>query len=183
MIIGITGAFGSGKSEAANFFSSRGFEKVLLSSFLEKDLERRGVKHITRKMLQDLGNEWRKNLGAGVLAKKALEYISKKNYRKVVIDGIRNIGEIEEFRKEKSFILLAVVANRKIRFNRLKKLKRRESLTWELFERLDDRDLGIGEKSTGLQDAFCIALSDVFITNNRTKEYLEKKLGAFIKSV
>lgn len=183
MIIGITGAFGSGKSEAANFFSSRGFEKVLLSSFLEKDLERRGVKHITRKMLQDLGNEWRKNLGAGVLAKKALEYISKKNYRKVVIDGIRNIGEIAELRKKDNFVLIAILANRKMRFERLKQIKRREDLTWKTFESLDFRDLGIGEKKTGLQVAFCIALSDVFVTNNRTKEYLEKKLGAFIKSV
>jgi dephospho-CoA kinase len=77
--------------------------------------------------------------------------------------------------------LLALVVNREIRFNRLKHLKRRETLTKELFEELDNRDLGIGEKDSGLQTAICIAMADIFIENNGTLQDLEEKLGQLIK--
>lgn len=181
LIIGITGAFGSGKSTAANFFELNGYKKIILSSFLEKEAKKRGRKKITRKILQDIGNEWRENFGKGILAKKAIEFLQKENKQKAVIDGIRNIGELEVLRNKSDFILLAIVANRKIRFNRLKKLKRRENLTWELFTKLDLRDLGIGEKITGLQVAFCIALADVFVDNNGDNQEFINKLGKFLK--
>lgn len=182
-IIAITGAFGSGKSTVATLLSSKGFEKIILSSFLEEELKKRGTKKITRKILQDLGNEWRERYGTGVLAKKALEYALREKKSKIVIDGIRNIGEIEEFKKKESFLLISILADRKVRFERLKKIKRRESLTWKIFEQLDSRDLGIKEKSTGLQVAFCIALSDIFITNNRTKKELKNKLSKALKEI
>jgi len=181
LLIGITGAFGSGKSTAAEFFFSKGFKKVILSSFLEEELRKRGETQITRKLLQDAGNNLRKKFGAGILAKKALEYISKETEGKVVIDGIRNIAEIEEFRKYGNFIQLGILADRRVRFERLRKIKRRENLTWDLFEKLDSRDLGIGENSEGLQVAFCITLSDVFITNNKTVDDFKKSLSEFLK--
>lgn len=175
-IIGVTGAFGSGKSTAAAFFSSKGFTKIILSSFLEEEVKRRGVKKITRKVLQDVGNQWRKKYGRGILAKKALNFLKKENITKAVIDGIRNTGEIDELRGRGKMTLLAVIADRKIRFDRLKKLKRRELLTWDLFSKLDRRDLGLNQKETGLQVTTCLALADVFITNNDTKKELEEKL-------
>ncbi len=56
-IIGVAGAFGSGKSTAAEFFEEYGFKKIVLSRFLEDEARRRGTKDITRKILQDIGNE------------------------------------------------------------------------------------------------------------------------------
>lgn len=181
LIIGITGAFGSGKSTAANFFKLKGFEKVILSSFLEEEAKKRGFKKITRKILQDIGNEWRRIYRSSILAKKSLELIDKKRIKKVVIDGIRNIGEIDEFRKQKKFILVSIIADRKVRFNRLKKLKRREKLTWDIFEKLDRRDLGLGQKKTGLQVAVCQALADVFINNNNGVNEFTSRLEKFLK--
>lgn len=182
-IIGITGAFGSGKSTAATFFELEGFKKIVLSSFLEEEAYKRGFNKITRKILQDIGNEWRKRYGIGILAKKAINVGSENTQAKLVIDGIRNVGEIDEFRKNKQFILIAVIADRKVRFERLSKLKRRESLTWELFQRLDRRDLGLGQRKTGLQVAQCIAMADVFIDNNGTKEEFMEKLENFLKNL
>lgn len=182
LIVGITGAFGSGKSTAASFFESHGFKKIILSSFLEEEALKRGVKRVTRKILQDIGNEWRERHGNGILVKKALDSILEGNYRKVVIDGIRNIGEIGELKKHNSFVLFAILCDRKTRFERLKKLKRREDLTWELFNRLDTRDLGIGEIKSGLQVAFCIAISDFYITNNEAREKFLADLSIFFEA-
>ena len=177
-IIRITGPFGSGKSTAANFFKSKGYKVVILSKSLEEEAARRGLP-ITRKNLQDIGNEWREKFGSGILVKKALEDIGLES--KVVIDGIRNIVEIEEIRKYKNSKIVAVVADRNVRLLRLKKLKRREKLTKKLFDQLDMRDLGIGEKSTGLQVAYCIALADVFIDSNTDSRDFKKKLEVFLK--
>lgn len=183
LVIGVTGAFGSGKSTAADFLKSQGFRKIVLSSFLEEETKKRGIKNITRKVLQDIGNQWRKKYGVGILAKKALKLLKKEGIKLAVIDGIRNVGEIDEFRKDQRFVLLAVIADRKVRFERLQKLKRREALTWDLFTKLDRRDLGLGQRKTGLHVAECIALADYFIDNNGGRDEFYKKLKKFIKSV
>lgn len=181
LVIGITGAFGSGKSTASNFFNQKGFTKLTLSSFLEEEAKKRGIKKITRRILQDIGNKWRKGQGKGVLAKKAIEFIKKNKINKAVIDGIRNVGEIDMLRENGNLILLSIVADREVRFNRLKVLKRRENLNWELFTKLDRRDLGLGQKESGLHVAECIALADYFIDNNSSIEDFKIKLEAFLK--
>ena len=184
LVIGITGAFGSGKSTAAEFFKSAGFEKITLSSFLEEEIKKRGnKKKVTRKILQDTGNNLRKKFGAGILSKKAIEFLQEKLIKKAVIDGIRNVSEIDELKKDINFTLVSIIANRNVRFERLKKLKRRENLTKDLFEKLDRRDLGLGQKETGLHVATCIALADVFIDNNDGEEEFRKKLRKFLDKI
>jgi dephospho-CoA kinase len=175
-VIGITGPFGSGKSSASDFLQSLGFAKISLVQFLEEELKNRGGKKITRKLLQDLGNELRGKYGAGVLAKKALALINEKRIKKAVVEGFRNSSEIAGFRKQGYFKLIGIVVNRRIRFDRLKKLNRREKLNWELFNKLDNKDLGIGEGKKGLQVGICLALSDIFIENNRGLEELKGKI-------
>lgn len=181
LLLGITGAFGSGKTTASSLFVERGFTKISLSSFLEAELQKERDQAITRKALQDKGNELRHTYGAGILAEKALEQIDHDQREHVVIDGIRNLGEIEALRKHPSFLLLAIVSNRKVRFDRLKTAPRREDLTWELFTKLDYRDLGVGEKDTGLQTGMCIALADVFVDNNSSLDAFEQKLGKVLE--
>lgn len=176
-IIGITGPFGSGKTTAASFFETKGYKSISLSSFLEEEALRRKLP-LTRKALQDIGNELREKNGTGFLMKRAL--LRLKNEDKIVIDGLRNLGELEVLKKEQG-TLLAIVADRKIRFDRLKNLKRREHLTQSVFEKLDLRDLGVNEKITGLQTAFCMALADAFIDSNSTKEKFEAKLKRFLQ--
>lgn len=183
LIIGITGAFGSGKTTAAKFLQDKGFKKVSLAKeFLEVEAREQGMGLITRKILQDIGNQFRKKYGSGILAKKALRLLERNKVQKAVIDGIRNIGEIDELRKNGG-ILIAIIADRKVRFGRLKRLKRRERLTWELFTKLDRRDLGLGQKKTGLQVVACQALADVFIENNGELAEFKNKLENFLQKV
>lgn len=178
-IIGISGAFGSGKSTAAEILQDVGYHKISLSSFLEEELLRLG-ETVTRKNLQDLGNTWREQFGRTVLIEKALALAEKNGWEKVVIEGFRNSEEITYLRQYEA-LLVSLVVNRKTRFERLKDLKRREELTEELFEELDNRDLGIGEKDFGLQTAICIAMADVFVENNDSSQQLEKRIKDLIK--
>lgn len=175
-IIGLTGAFGSGKSTAAYYFERKGFTVLTLSSVLEDEAIKRKLP-LTRKVLQDIGNELREKKGAGILIDIALRSVD--TTKKIVIDGLRNIGEVEVLKKNKGE-LLAIVADKRVRYARLKNLKRREKLTWPLFNQLDLRDLGVNEKITGLQTAFCIALADNYIDSNSTPQEFERKLENYL---
>lgn len=177
-IIGITGAFGSGKSTASSILEKKGYKKIELSSYLEEKAIARKLP-VTRKTLQDLGNEMREKSGPGVLMQLALK--DQKNAGKIVIDGLRNLGEVELLKK-RGGVLLAIVTDRDLRFERLRKLKRREKLTKSLFEQLDLRDLGVNEKITGLQTAYCIALADVFVDSNSSIEEFEEKINKFMQN-
>jgi len=173
-IIGISGAFGSGKSTAADLLQELGYHKISLSSFLEEELERRGAL-ITRENLQDLGNEWRVKFGNSILVQRAIDKAERNNWTEIVIEGFRNSEEILYLRKYRA-LFISLVVNRATRLTRLKNLKRREELTEEIFERLDNRDLGIGEKESGLQTALCLAMADIFIENNGSLKELEDRV-------
>jgi dephospho-CoA kinase len=182
LVIGLTGPFGSGKTTAANFFAKYGYEKIVLSSFLAEELQGRG-KETTRKNLQDVGNELRKVNGSGYLVERALEFIQKNKIKKATVDGIRNLGEIEALRNKTQLVLLGLVADRDVRFNRVRKMKGREKLTREMFEHLDKRDLGIIEENKqGLQVAKCLALADYFVESNDEEAY-PTKLSVFLKKL
>ena len=57
-LIGITGAFGSGKTTAAQYLEDKGYTVVVLSKPLEEEAIKRKLP-MTRKTLQDIGNEWK----------------------------------------------------------------------------------------------------------------------------
>lgn len=181
LLLGITGAFGSGKTTAAAFFAAHGFHRIILSSFLEEEIRKDFHGEITRKMLQDKGNELREKFGAGELAKRALAYIEKEKLEHVVIDGVRNLEEMEVLCANPHFLFMAIVADRDKRLKRLQANPRRETLDMQLFSKLDYRDLGVGEKETGLQTGMCIALADVYIENNGSEHELEKRLKEYLE--
>jgi dephospho-CoA kinase len=181
LLLGITGAFGSGKSTASAFFAAKGFTHIRLSSYLEAEIKTQKESEITRKLLQDKGNELRTRFGAGYLAKKALEQIEKEKLDRVIIDGIRNMEEVEVLCTNPNFLLLAVVTDRDVRLKRLQAKPRREPLTMQTFAQLDYRDLGVGEKDTGLQTGMCIALADVYVDNNGTEAAFTKKLEKYLE--
>ena len=102
--------------------------------------------------------------------------------RTALMNSAKVVGKkIEELKKHTNFTLLAIIADRKIRFERLKKLKRRENLTLTLFNKLDKRDSGLGQKKTGLQVTQCIGLADIFVDNNSSLDEFTAKLTDLLK--
>jgi dephospho-CoA kinase len=176
LLLGITGTFGSGKSTASDFLTTKGFTRITLSSYLVQEIRKRTKAKITRKLLQDEGDSMRAKYGSGVLSKKALEQIEKEQLKYVVIDGIRNIGEVEALCVNPHFVLLAIVVDRSVRFERLQKDPRLEKIDIKSFTRLDYRDLGVGEQDTGLQVGMCIALADIYIDNGTLEDFKKKLL-------
>ncbi len=171
MLIGVVGQIAVGKGVLKDYLIDNfGFSSFSLSSIVHDEAKKRGIKDVTRKDLQDIGNDLRKKYGRDILAKEALKIIKKSKNSRWVIEGIRNTAEVELLKKQKDFTLIGIKSIRTLRFKRLlKRAKPWDPKTWEEFLKVDRRDLGKGEGSIGQQVGKCLAYCDYVLTNNKNK--------------
>lgn len=180
MIIGLTGRIASGKTEVAEFLKEKGFNYITISWIVREEAKKRNIE-ITRKNLQDLGNNIRKEEGAGGWTIRLLKTINAND--DWIIDGIRNPGEVKELRKLKDFILLSVNAPQEIRYQRvLSRNKESDPKDWKGFLEMDNRDFG--EKDPlGQQVGECMSLADFHIDNNSTLDDFHRRIYALYESI
>lgn len=180
MIIGITGLIGSGKSAVTNMLVAQGFIHLGCSTIIAEEVKKRGLE-INRDNLIKIGNEVRKEFGNGEWAKRLIAKIdSKKNY---VVEGFRNIAEIDEFKKLENFYLLGVSAGKIRRMNWiLSRNKIGDPKNAEEFEKLEKRDFLQGI-DYGQQNALCFSMADYYISNEGSLHELSKQLAQFLHSL
>lgn len=176
MIIGLTGLMGSGKGEIVNILGRLGFRHVTLSSLIREEAGRRGGAE-TRDELVKIGNELRREGGAGILAKLALEKVLAGG-GDWVIDGIRNPAEVLELRKSPDSKIVGLAVNEELIVERILSRKRDgDALSREDILKKIAREKGEGEPKDGQQVAKCMEMVDVVIENEgELKELAEKFL-------
>ncbi len=182
MIIGLTGPLCAGTDTIGEILKKEfGFIWMSYSDVLREVCVERGIE-ITRKNLQDLGNELREERGTGVLSGILIEkMLPEKNY---VIGNIRNPGEVEVLREKfrNDFILVKIEADKKIRFERLLKRRReKDPQTWEEFLKVEERDFGANENEKGQQHQKVFEMADKKIENNKTIEDLRNQVKKLIE--
>jgi dephospho-CoA kinase len=181
MIIGLTGTKASGKSYAAKYLEAEGYKYLSLSDIV-RDEARKIYSPPNAHDLIDTGNALRKKYGPSVLAKKAAEKMGEGDY---VIDGIRNPAEVVYLRKNlKVFLLLAIDADQKIRFQRTLERAREDSpKTFEEFVKIDERDLGKNEPKTGQRVCDTMAMADIKMINNGTVQEMHKRMDKLLSKL
>lgn len=173
-LIGLTGTNGSGKGEAASFFVKKGYVYFSLSDIIRDELRNKG-QEITRDNLIRMGNKMREEFCSDILARTVM----KKVKGKAVIDSIRNPKEVEYLRQQEGFVLLSIDALPEMRYERVKKRGREESvLTLEEFIAKEAEEMSKEEKAQQLQ--VCMKMADFTIHNNGTLQELHKKLEKFL---
>jgi deoxycytidylate deaminase/dephospho-CoA kinase len=193
-VIGLTGPFGSGSTTAAGILAERkGFHHVRLSQVVKDTWQEQNKEKVaTRSDLQKLGNRMRlESKDPGILVARTISKRSSSDTRieKLVVDGIRNLGEIEALRKlfGLRFYLFAFECQPSERWERVRG-RECESIglteTQFISDNEDDRDQ---ENVYGQQVQLCVDEADVLIDNEsdvtlselRTKlvEYLELVTG------
>ncbi len=182
MLIGLTGRIAAGKGVISEFFKEKGFEYLSLSQEVRIEAKKRGI-YLERKNLQDLGNLMRNEEGSGVLAKRIKEKIDiNKDY---IIDGIRNVGEIEELRKDfkDKFYLISVDSDLNFRWRNLQNRgKESDPKKFEEFLEADKRDFEENLEN-GQQVKRCMMLANYHVLNNNTIEHLREQLKEIYKKI
>jgi deoxycytidylate deaminase len=194
-IIGLTGSFGSGCSTIAAVLKDRfGFGVVRVSDFIRAEAQKAGVSEPTREELQNIGDEARKARPAA-WAEQALQTILKiaanGKVRGWVIDGLRNLEEVNYLRHQPRFVLIAADCQpASKRFNRisvqLSAAGKGYPGGWQQFQKDDERDRD-DDKPHGQQVVRCVDDADILITNDadipdtqKLHQELEERLDRYV---
>jgi deoxycytidylate deaminase len=171
VILGFTGPIGSGCTYISEMIPRVGLPKKYryykLSDIIRNILKSEGIKDPTVKQLQDKGNELRRTKGYEYLIGLLLSQIDsewKQEDYGVVIDGIKNEGEVIVLRQFPYFFLFSVQAMKEVRRERV--ITDGRFTTPKEFDTADLRDQS-EEYEYGQQVTRCSYLSDVIILNDR----------------
>ncbi|MBI4160037.1 hypothetical protein HY504_02630 [Candidatus Wolfebacteria bacterium] len=167
--LGITGLVGAGKGVAAKYLESRGFFYYSVRDFLATELRKRGIS-VNRDSLINLANELRSIYGPGYTAQIIPTGLD------VVAESIRTEGEIIELKKREGFYLIAIIAEERIRFERIKKRNSEtDHISFEEFLVFEKREATSNDP--GVINLFrCIELADFKVDNNGALDDLYRRL-------
>lgn len=160
---------GAGKSLVADLAEELGISVVIMGDVIREETRLRGLEptaeNIGRIMLDIRSKE-----GPAVVAKRCLPKINSKKSDVVLVEGVRSLNEVSEFKLNfTDFKLLAVHASPQTRFKRLFRRNRSDDpVSKKVFESRDNCELSVGIGSA-------IAMADHVIENEgEKKEFLEK---------
>ncbi len=170
VVVGIAGMPGAGKGVFRRTILRMGYPVVTMGDEVRAEVKRRNLQPTS----QNLGKTMltlRKLEGQAAIAKRCIPKLENHTQRVVVIDGIRSLVEVEEFKKHfPRFILVAIYASPKTRYRRLFRRRRSDDPSdWKTFMERDLRELGIGMGSV-------ISIADYTIVNEGSIEQLKQQI-------
>lgn len=174
-IIGITGTLGAGKGTIVDYLvKKKGFTHYPVRGYLVERIKERGLE-VNRDSMTQIANEMR--------AKNNPAFIVQELYQKAkalggnaVIESIRTPGEIEYLNNQGDFILLAIDADPKIRFQRITERKSStDQVDFETFIDNERREMTTSDPNNQNLKK-CIELADIVLMNNDSIDKLYTQL-------
>ncbi len=177
LVVGVVGMAGSGKSVVVNMAMQMGYEIVVMGDEVRDEAMMRGME-LTPENLGKVMLELRQKEGENVIARRCTLKIEKTPKQKVLVDGIRSLSEVEEFKKHfPAFTSISVHSSPKTRFQRLYNRRRSDDpKNWVIFHERDVREL-----SVGLGNA--IAMAEHIIVNEGALSQVKDKVREVLRKV
>jgi dephospho-CoA kinase len=178
-IIGITGTLGAGKGTVVEYLQQKGFLHYSSRGVINKEIERRGLP-INRDNMVIVANNLRATHSSSYIAETLYDdaVVAGKN---AVIESLRTEGEIAALRAKGNFLLIAVDADPKIRYERIiARGSETDKISFEKFLADEAREMHATDPNKQ-NLARCIELADHRLINNGTKEYLRSQVDRIIK--
>ncbi len=182
MIIGITGTDGAGKGTVVDYLvKTKGFVHYHGRKLFIEEIEKQGLEN-NRASMRLVANELRRIHGDDVIVKLFLQQAKERGDVNIIIDSIRATAEAETLKANRG-ILLAVDADRKIRYERITaRGSSSDNVTFEEFVALEEREMNDPDPH-GMQKAKVIAMAYYTIENNTSQEDLYIQVEDFLKKL
>jgi len=178
LIIGLIGEMACGKGLITRYLAEK-YDSATFkySSFLRELLDSLNVEK-SRKNLSIVGAELRKIFGNEVISRAVINSVIASDKNIIIIDGLRTKDDLESFQHLSNFILLAVEADPKIRYQRLVTRNENAGDAEKSFEEfMDDTRNGIMEKEI----VATMAEANEKVVNDTTVEDLNSQLDELMK--
>lgn len=182
IIIGITGTLGAGKGTIVEYLVEKeGFEHYSVRGFLLEEMKNLGMPK-NRDSMTSLANRLRAAYGPS--------YITDQLYDRAVFEGvncviesIRTPGEILSLRRKQDFFLLAVDANPKKRFKRIKaRATETDHVSYAEFVANEEREMESADPNKQ-NLAKCIDMADFTFQNNGSVRQLLKQVAEVMDEI
>lgn len=178
-IIGITGTSGAGKGTVVEYLVNKlKFKHYSVGDYLIEEIKKRDLK-VNRNNQIEIANKIRASKGPDFITQELFKTAESKN-ENAIIESIRNPKEAE-FIKKHGGKLIAVAADQKIRYERIKlRQSEKDNVTFEEFKNQEIREFqNIDPNAQNLPK--CIDMSDIIITNNDSLEKLYEQIEKAFK--
>lgn len=176
-IIAFTGMPFSGKTEAVKIAKNMNFQVVRMGDMVWDEVNKQGLK-LNNKNVGTIANQMREKHGQDIWALKTINKIkSMGKIESIIIDGIRNIEEIDTFKRElgKNFAVVAVETSDKTRQKRaLKRGRKDDSKDIKKVKERDQRELRWGLGSA-------IASADIVVSNEGSIDGFRKHIKEILE--
>jgi dephospho-CoA kinase len=171
-IIAFTGMPFSGKSEAVKIAKEQNIPVIRMGDMVWEETKKQNLE-LNDKNVGTIANNMRKRYGMDIWAKKTIVKIKKiKNTNILVIDGVRNLEEVETFKRKlgNDFLLIAIQVSDKLRYKRAMSRDRKDdSKDLAKIKERDNREISWGLNTV-------IASADMIISNEGSLEELHNKI-------
>lgn len=175
-IVALVGMCGSGKSVICDYFQKLGWEFVYFGGVTMEELKRRGWEK-NEQNERTVREELRKEHGPAAFAKLLLPTIEDKlRHSCVALDGLYSWSEYKVLKEAfgDRMAVIAVIADRKVRYSRLEKRLLRPLTP----EQAESRDVAEIEN---LEKGGPIAMADHFVLNNGDIRQTLAQVEAIVK--
>jgi len=177
LVVALAGMPGSGKSLVINVAKEDNYGIIVMGDEVREEAKKRGMPP-TPENLGRIMLELRRLEGEAAIARRCILKIEKEEKQKIIVDGVRSLKEVEEFKKHfPKFTLIAIHSSPETRFKRLYNRQRSDDpKNWEIFHERDMREL-----SVGLGNA--IAMAEHLIINEEKREIVKEKIKKVLRKV
>ncbi|MDD3738734.1 MAG: AAA family ATPase [Lentimicrobiaceae bacterium] len=182
IIIGITGTIGAGKGVIVDYLINKyNFNHFSVRQFLIQEIKKRNME-VNRDSMVVVANELRTLNSPSYITDQLYKQAAQLN-QNAVIESIRTPGEVTSLRKLGEFILFAVDADPKIRYNRIVlRNSETDNISYETFLQNEEREMS-SDNPNEQNIKKCMQMADHHFYNDSTLNELYSKVEATLEVI